>query len=81
CFYQGIEYCIRNKLKYFEPGAQGEHKITRGFVPTETWSAHTLFHPGFDAAIGRYLEQERQAMLERCEELHELLPFRSSPVN
>lgn len=76
CFYQGIEYCIRHKLKRFEPGAQGEHKIPRGFVPTKTWSAHQVFHFGFDAAIGRYLVQEKEAMMERCEELHGLLPFR-----
>ena len=76
CFYQGIEYCIRHRLQHFEPGAQGEHKITRGFVPTRTWSAHKLFHPGFDQAIGRYVEQEREMMEERCEELHSLLPFR-----
>lgn len=76
CFYQGIDYCIAHKIKYFEPGAQGEHKITRGFVPTKTWSAHKLFHDGFDEAIARYVDHEKQMMLERCEELHDLLPFR-----
>ena len=47
CYYQGIEYCIEQGLKSFEPGTQGEHKISRGFVPTETWSAHWLSHPQF----------------------------------
>ncbi len=81
CYYQGIEYCIRNQLKCFEPGAQGEHKIPRGFKPTKTWSAHRLFHSGFNNAIAHYLKQERQVLEERCEELHELLPFRQKDKN
>ncbi len=76
CYYQGIEYCIKHKLKYFEPGAQGEHKIPRGFVPTKTWSAHKIFHTGFDEAIGRYLTQETNTMHSHCEELQKLLPFK-----
>lgn len=76
CYYQGIEYCIKHKLQYFEPGAQGEHKIPRGFVPTKTWSAHKIFHTGFDEAIGRYLSQETDAMHQQCDELHKLLPFK-----
>ncbi|HBR97116.1 MAG TPA: GNAT family N-acetyltransferase [Gammaproteobacteria bacterium] len=76
CFYQGIDYCIAEGLSRFEPGAQGEHKIMRGFVPTPTWSAHRLFHPGFNDAIGQYIHQERQLMEKRCESLHDLLPFK-----
>ncbi len=78
CFYQGIEYCIRHNLRCFEPGAQGEHKITRGFRPIETRSAHHLFHHGFNSAISRYLKHERTAMRERCEQLHGLLPFKQN---
>jgi predicted N-acyltransferase len=60
CYHQGIEYCIRNGLLLFEPGTQGEHKISRGFVPEETWSAHWLGHPEFFSAIGDYLEEEHR---------------------
>ena len=59
CYYQGIEYCIEHGLATFEPGTQGEHKISRGFVPTETWSAHWLSHPQFAIAIDNYLDRER----------------------
>jgi predicted N-acyltransferase len=60
CYYQGIEHCIANGRKVFEPGTQGEHKISRGFVPVATWSAHWLKHPQFFSAIGNYLREERQ---------------------
>jgi predicted N-acyltransferase len=58
CYYQGIDYCIENARKVFEPGTQGEHKISRGFTPVETWSAHWLAIPEFFAAVGNYLEEE-----------------------
>jgi predicted N-acyltransferase len=58
CYYQGIEHCIDTGKRLFEPGTQGEHKVARGFVPVETWSAHWLDHPEFFRAIGRYLDQE-----------------------
>ena len=51
CYYQGIEYCIEQGIEHFEPGAQGEHKITRGFEPTLTRSAHWIFHDGFRDAV------------------------------
>jgi predicted N-acyltransferase len=60
CYHQGIEYCIENGLALFEPGTQGEHKISRGFVPEETWSAHWLRQPEFFSAIGDYLDEERR---------------------
>jgi len=69
CYYQGIEYCIEHKLKTFEPGAQGEHKISRGFLPTPTWSAHWIKHPEFSSAIQHFLENEEQGMrlyIENC---------------
>lgn len=59
CYYQGIEYCIRHGLSTFEPGTQGEHKISRGFLPTITSSAHWLAHPQFFDAIADYLDEER----------------------
>jgi predicted N-acyltransferase len=58
CYYQGIDYCIEAGKQVFEPGTQGEHKISRGFSPVSTWSAHWLAHPQFSNAIEEYLGQE-----------------------
>jgi predicted N-acyltransferase len=76
CYYQGIDYCISHRLKTFEPGAQGEHKISRGFLPTATWSAHWIAHQGFREIIGRFLQQETGAMRDYMEELSEQSPFK-----
>ncbi|MEM8844529.1 MAG: GNAT family N-acetyltransferase [Pseudomonadota bacterium] len=76
CFYQGIEYCIEHKLQKFEPGAQGEHKISRGFLPTKTWSAHWIANPQFRTPIYSFCEREQEAMQEQCEELLSLSPYR-----
>ena len=59
CYYQGIDYCIRHGLQRFEPGTQGEHKISRGFSPVATWSAHWLARPDFFDAIERYVGEEQ----------------------
>jgi predicted N-acyltransferase len=58
CYYQGIDYCIDSGKQVFEPGTQGEHKISRGFSPVSTWSAHWLAHPQFSSAIEEYLDEE-----------------------
>ena len=58
CYYQGIEHAIAQQLQVFEPGAQGEHKIARGFLPTRTHSRHYFASPDFRAAIANYLERE-----------------------
>ena len=76
CYYQGLEYCINNGLKYFEPGAQGEHKIARGFMPTKTWSAHWIAHPQFRESIANFLSHETQGMLHYIDELNEHSPFK-----
>lgn len=76
CFYQGIDYCIKHQLQTFEPGAQGEHKITRGFLPTKTWSAHWIKDSQFQEAIYTFCQREQVAMHEQCEELIALSPFR-----
>ena len=60
CYYQGIEYCIKNKLQHFEPGAQGEHKIARGFVPTLTRSSHWLKDSPFQDSIENFIKFERK---------------------
>ena len=76
CFYQGIDYAIQNGKHCYEPGAQGEHKIPRGFLPTPTWSAHWLNDPGFREVIARYCKQEITLMEDQCRELYGLSPFR-----
>ena len=77
CYYQGIDYCIRHRLARFEPGAQGEHKIARGFLPTQTLSAHWLADTRFADAISRHLEYERNGMQEYIREMQGRSPYRS----
>jgi len=79
CYYQGIEYCIKEGLQFFEPGTQGEHKISRGFVPTETWSAHWLAREDFAQAIDAHLQQERQHIDQYIIVAGEHIPYRSKP--
>lgn len=62
CYYQGIEYCIENKLQTFEPGAQGEHKIARGFIPTLTRSSHWLNNSPFQESIENFVKHEKDAV-------------------
>jgi predicted N-acyltransferase len=76
CYYQGIDYCIRNKLALFEPGAQGEHKISRGFLPAYTWSAHWIVDEQFRIAIERYLSQEHELMIDYHDDLQQTSPYR-----
>jgi len=76
CYYQGIDYCIGHGLTLFEPGAQGEHKISRGFLPTFTWSAHWIEDVRFRDAIRRYLDAEHAWMLEYRNDLQKTSPFR-----
>ena len=78
CYYTGIEYCIENSLQTFEPGAQGEHKIWRGFLPVKTRSAHWIAHDGFREAIANFLQREKAAMLEHGELLAQSSPYRQA---
>jgi uncharacterized protein len=81
CYYQGLEYCIAAGLSHFEPGAQGEHKVSRGFLPTPTWSAHWIANPGFRAGIRRFLREEERAMNDYHEEMYSHSPYNSqAPV-
>lgn len=75
CFYQGIEFCIEHKLACFDPGAQGEHKIKRGFKPILTSSFHYLAHRQFREAVQQYLAQEKTAVLNYQQSRMSLLPF------
>ena len=61
-----------------DSGAQGEHKIQRGFAPVNTWSTHWIAHPGFRTAIARFLEEERLQVDGYVEQAGELLPFRKT---
>ena len=75
CYYQAIEFAIANQLERFEGGAQGEHKMFRGLMPTETLSAHWLAHPQFARAIEDYLERESKGIARYVDELNEHTPF------
>ena len=75
-YYQPLEFCIEQGIQTFEGGAQGEHKMARGFLPTRTWSAHWLAHPSFADAIERFLEREAGGIDEYMDELNERSPFR-----
>jgi len=76
CYVQSIDYCIRRGIAKFEGGAQGVHKMSRGLVPTPTWSAHWIADPRFADAIADFLQQEVAAMDEYIDELAEHAPFK-----
>ena len=76
CYYQGIEFCINQNLKSFDPGVQGEHKIKRGFCPIETYSAHWIKDIRFKEAIDDFLGREREHILEYNFDRRALLPFK-----
>jgi predicted N-acyltransferase len=76
CYYQAIDAAIARGLKTVEAGAQGSHKLARGYVPVPTFSAHYIPDPGFRAAIADYLERERLAVAREIEFLGEMAPFR-----
>ncbi len=78
CYYQAIDYAIAHKLAVVEAGAQGEHKLARGYVPTTTHSAHWIAHPGLRDAIARFLRQERAAVSREQAALGELTPFKKT---
>jgi predicted N-acyltransferase len=75
CYYRGIEYAIAEELERFEPGAQGEHKLARGFLPARTASRHYLFNADFHAAVAHALEREHGMLDAYAEELREHSPY------
>ena len=79
CYYQGIEYCLREGLARFEPGAQGRHKIARGFLPTLVHSRHRIANPRFAEAIGAWCAEERVSTRQQLRQLHAHSPFRAEP--
>ena len=78
CFYQGIDYAIAQGLQRFDAGAQGEHKLIRGFEPQLTRSWHYLCHPGLRAAVAEFLQQERAGVQLYAQQARELLPYRQA---
>ncbi|MGQ0802003.1 MAG: GNAT family N-acetyltransferase [Pseudomarimonas sp.] len=80
CYYQGIDYCLANGLTLFEPGAQGEHKLARGFLPSRTRSLHHIADPRFRAAIKDSLEREAQWQHSYRDQLMQHSPYRVDAV-
>ena len=78
CYYQAIKYAIAHKLARVEAGAQGEHKISRGYMPTTTYSAHYIADPALRRAIADYLVRERAYVAAAGEELAGFAPFRKN---
>jgi len=78
CYYQAIDFAIARGLKKVEAGAQGEHKLLRGYTPEETHSAHYIAHRGLAQAVNDYLAHERQAIRENIEELASVSPFKKA---
>ena len=77
CYYQGIDYCIEHGISTFEPGTQGEHKISRGFLPTTTYSAHWLAQPAFFDAIGDYVAEEALHIDRYMQAVDDHSPYRN----
>ena len=75
CYYQGIDYAIEHGLQVFEPGAQGTHKIRRGFMPVQTWSFHRIAHTGLHEGIRHWLRMEDLALKNYRRELDALVPY------
>ena len=78
CYYQAIDFAIAHGLARVEAGAQGEHKLARGYLPVETYSAHWIADPGLKRAVERYLKQERAMVTENSAELTDMGPYRKA---
>ena len=77
CYYRPIQYCIENGIGSFEAGAGGDHKISRGFLPVKTRSAHWIDHEAFRAAIADFLARERRAIGHHLEAMDDHSPFKA----
>jgi predicted N-acyltransferase len=78
CYYRGIEFAIKLGLKRYDAGAQGEHKLMRGFEPTQTASLHWIKHPQFNDAVAQFLKHEDKGIAEHMQQATELLPFKAT---
>lgn len=79
CYYQGIEYCIAQDIEVFDAGAQGEHKVLRGFEPVAIYSYHNIAHPEFKLAIAHFTEEEAVQMEVYMQQMREVLPYKKAP--
>jgi predicted N-acyltransferase len=79
CYYQALEFCIERNIRVFEGGAQGEHKLARGFLPVKTLSAHWLARPEFSGAVERFLTREQRGIAHYVDELNEHSPYKDPP--
>ena len=79
CYYQPLQWCIQNGFVRFEGGAQGEHKMARGLLPVQTFSAHWLAHPRFSEAVADFLAREGEGVALYIDELNERRPFKAAP--
>ena len=77
CYYQAIDYAIKNEIQIVEAGAQGEHKLQRGYVPTKTWSAHWIKDKEFSTAIENFLNKEVQLVENEKDKLDNLSPYKN----
>ncbi|MFB2647583.1 GNAT family N-acetyltransferase [Shewanella mangrovisoli] len=76
CYYKGIEYCITHGIDIFDAGAQGEHKVLRGFEPVALYSYHNIAHPDFKRAIAHFTEEEAAQMEVYMQQMREVLPYK-----
>ncbi|HSC67926.1 MAG TPA: GNAT family N-acetyltransferase [Cellvibrio sp.] len=81
CYYQGIDYAIANRLQRFDGGAQGEHKIARGFEPVITYSNHWICEPAFRTAIDNFIQTEAESILAYADDARAHLPFKQNVAN
>ena len=78
CYYQAIDFAIAKGLQTVEAGAQGGHKVVRGYLPSATYSAHWIAEPSFKDAVARYLEQERDYVAEDIAHVEQRSPFNAN---
>jgi len=78
CYYRPLAWCIANGYRRFEGGAQGEHKMARGLLPVQTWSAHWLAHPQFAQAVADFLGREGAGVASYIDDLNERRPFKAT---
>jgi len=76
CYYQGLEYCLEHGLQRFDSGAQGEHKISRGFEPVSTYSAHWIQNSQLSKLIATFLQREQEIIQEYKQDCTRQLPFK-----
>ena len=77
CYYQAIDYAIKNKFQIVEAGAQGEHKLQRGYIPQKIWSLHWIKDQQFSKALEQYLDEETKILNNQKESLEQFTPYKN----